>query len=84
MSDLTGVVDAPLPAGGPSSLVAEPNAGTVEPMIGPGAPSGLRCCILCLGAFQAGETWLRPVPADGGYAIGVHVGCYHAGAPPVA
>lgn len=79
MSDLAGVVDALTPAGGSSSLVAEPNAGTVEPMIGPGASSGLRCCILCLEAFQAGETWLRLVPADGGYAIGVHVDCYHAG-----
>ena len=59
MSDLIGVVDALTPAGGPSSLVAEPNAGAVEPTIGPGAPSGLRCCILCLEAFQAGETWLR-------------------------
>jgi len=59
MSDLAGVVDVLTPAGGSSSIVAEPNAGTVEPMIGPGASSGLRRCILCLEAFQAGETWLR-------------------------
>jgi hypothetical protein len=79
MSDLAGVVDAPPPTGGPSSIVAEPNAGAVEPMIGPGAPLGLRYCTLCLEAFQAGETWLRLVSADGGYAIGVHMSCYHAG-----
>ncbi len=79
MSDLARVVDAPPPAGGPSSLVAGPNAGTVEPMIGPSTPTGFRCCFLCLEVFQASETWLRLMPADGGYAIGVHVGCYHAG-----
>ena len=78
MSDLAGVVDALTPAGGSSSIVAEPNAGTVDPMIGPDNPSGLRRCIMCLDEFQGGEAWLRMVPADGGYAIGIHIRCYLA------